>query len=120
MTRSFFPNLLAAAALAVLPAATAAQEAAPELSLEQRMLLRCSAAFALVSAGQAKGNAEALRFPRDEAAYREFFVQAAARVMEETGMGRSAIESAMQREAQDLVDNGSVAQVMPACLSLLP
>ncbi len=105
--------------------AAAPQEAAPEqpavqLSLEHRMLVRCSAAFALVANGQANGQEDALRYPAMAADGQEFFVRASAQVMDEAGLDRAQISAALSAEAQDLWDSGTIDDVMPACLGLLP
>ena len=99
----------------------AAQQAAPTapLSLEQRMLVRCSAAFALVAHGQAGGDAAALAWPALGARGREFFVRASARLIDEAGLDRAALTTAMIEEAQDLGQNGALAAAMPPCLSVL-
>ncbi|MWV28897.1 hypothetical protein [Aurantiacibacter rhizosphaerae] len=111
--------LLAAPVMAI-PAIAAAQTPPPQLNLDQRMLLRCSAAFAMISFGQENGNAEAMQYPTMEKRGREFFVRASARVMDEAGLDRSQIEAALSAEAQDLVDTNTLEEVMPACLTLLP
>ena len=51
---------------------------------------------------------------------REFFVRASAQVMDEAGLDREQISAALSAEAQDLWDSGSLAEVMPVCLGLLP
>jgi len=84
------------------------------------MLLRCSAAFAVVAARQEAGDAEALAFRPLAGPGREYFVRASARVMDEAGLDRAAVSSALQSEARDLVEQGTLAQVMPVCLALLP
>jgi len=109
---------LFALALLAVPAAGFAQ--APQLTLEHRMLLRCSAAFAITANRQASGDAEALTYPALAARGREFFVRASARVMDEAGLDRTAVAQALEAEARDLVANSALAQVMPVCLSLLP
>lgn len=115
------PSVLAIAALALAaPAIAPAQTQPPQLSPDQRMLLRCSAAFALVANGQANGNGEALRYPDMSQRGREFFVRASARVMDEAGLDRAQIAAALSAEAQDLWDKGTLYQVMPVCLTLLP
>ncbi|MDE1467502.1 hypothetical protein [Aurantiacibacter sp. D1-12] len=91
----------------------------PQLSLEQRMLARCSAAFSLVATGQENGNAAALRYPDVRTSGREFFVRSGARLMDETGMSREQLSATLSAEAQDLWDNDTLDEVMPACLSLL-
>ena len=109
---------LAALATALAPIAAAAQ-AAPELSLEQRLLLRCSAAFALVAAAQEKGEPGALRYPSLEIRGREFFVRSAAEVMDAAGLDRAAIDAALTREARDLVASETLEEIMPVCLRAL-
>lgn len=105
---------------ALIAPPVAAQDAVPQLTLEQRMLLRCSAAFALVAEGQANGNAAAQQYPAMAERGREFFVRASARVMEEAGLDRNQISAALSAEAQDIWDNGTLDEVMSPCLALLP
>jgi hypothetical protein len=107
------PLLAAALALQAAPAAP------PNLSQEDRALLRCSAAFALVAEGQAKGNAAAKKWPPVEVRGREFFVRALARLMDATGLDRGGISQLVGAEAQAIWDNGEVEKVMPACLVML-
>ena len=118
MTRLLIPAALAAAFVAA-PLSAQSQDAAP-LSLEHRMLLRCAAGFAIVSHGQDTGNASALAWPRQPEAFREFFVQASARVMRESGLDQQQVAGALQSEAQKLRDEGTLDQIMPVCLDLLP
>ncbi|QZH76502.1 MAG: hypothetical protein JY451_01815 [Erythrobacter sp.] len=96
------------------------QSAPTPLSLEHRMLLRCSAAFATVAQGQANGSAEALVYPDLRENGREFFVSASAQVMDEAGLDREQIAAALATEAQDLRGSETLEQIMPACLALLP
>ena len=84
------------------------------------MMLRCSAAFALVAARQAAGEPDSATFPPMAASGREYFVRASAQVMDEAGLDRAAVSSALETEARDLVEQGTLAQVMPVCLGLLP
>ncbi len=113
-------QLLPILAALMLPAQAGAQSAEPvNLSLEQRMLLRCSAAFAMVAFGQGNGNQEALQYPPMAERGKEFFVLASARVMDEAQLDIAAIEAELSREAQDIWDNGDLPRVMPACLQLL-
>lgn len=109
--------LLAAAALAV-PAA--AQQPQPKpLTLEHRMLLRCSAAFAMVANRQAAGDPAARAWPALGQRGSEFFVRASARVMDEAQLDRVAIAEALTAEARALAEGDALAQVMPACLAAL-
>ena len=100
------------------PASAMAQ--APDLYLEQRMLLRCSAAFALVVHKQAAGDAAAQQYPDLSDRGREFFIRASAQVMDETGLSRDVLAQALRIEAQDLTTTDAVDQVMPVCLTILP
>ena len=111
-------RLAVALTLMLVPAMASAQS--PALSLEHRMLLRCSAAFAIVANRQASGDADALAFPAMGARGREYFVRASARVMDEAGLDRAAVAAALETEAREIMEGGTLAQVMPVCLSLLP
>lgn len=106
------------AALAV-PAAAQVPAAAPQLTLEQSTALRCSAAFAIVAADQAAGNAKALAFPPMAQRGREFFVRASAQLMDEAQVTRADVAALLQTEAQRQRDTGTTAEIMPACLLLL-
>ncbi len=89
------------------------------LSAESNAALRCSAAFALVSYGQANNNEAARQWPDLDERGREFFVRTMAQIMDETGMGREDAARMAQAEAQRLLDSGEIDQVMPACLAML-
>lgn len=105
---------LLAAALALQPAPDA-----PRLSAEQRALLRCAAAIAILAEGQANGNLAAQKWPPVEVRGREFFVRALAQLMDQTGLDRAGISRLISAEAQGLWDRGETEQVMPACLVML-
>lgn len=92
---------------------------AAQLSQENKALVRCSAAFALVSFGQENGNADVQKWPAIDPRGREFFVRALAQVMDDTGMERDAVAGIVQAEAQRLLDEAQVDAVMPACLTML-
>jgi len=107
-----------AAALLTIPA-FAQQPPGPALNVEQRMLLRCSAAFAIVVNQQQAGQAEAGRWPDLSVRGREFFVRSSARLMDETGMDRAQTATLLAQEAQAMVRARQVDQVMPPCLQVL-
>lgn len=113
-------HLAIVSALAFSPALLAAQTPAPQLSLDHRMLVRCSAALAIVAREQENGKPDALRYPALGERGREFFVRASAQVMDEAGLNRDQIEAALLAEAQELRDNQAVDEIMPVCLGLLP
>jgi hypothetical protein len=100
-------------------AAPSFAQPAPQLSLEHKMLLRCSAAFALVANRQAAGDAEALRHPPLGERGKEYFARASARVMDEARLDRAGIAQALEAEARALVQGGELAAIMPVCLSAL-
>lgn len=118
--------ILALPALAALAFAAPALASAPlaaqpqQLSLEHKLLLRCSAAFALVAHGQETNNAAALAYPALGERGREYFVRASALVMDEAGLDREGIAAALSAEAQDMVDRGTLDAVMQVCLPMLP
>ncbi|NCP14721.1 MAG: hypothetical protein GW858_11250 [Sphingomonadales bacterium] len=108
-----------AAALALQPApAPASPEPAP-LSQENRALLRCAAAFALVAQGQAAGDPAAKEWPDLSSRGREFFVRALAQLMDATGADRAGIAALANAEAQALSANAEVQKIMPTCLLML-
>ena len=105
--------------LAAVAMAAPATAQPSRLSLEHKMLLRCSAAFALVATRQAAGDAEALRFPPLAERGKEYFARASARVMDEAHLDRAEIAQALETEARALVQGGGLAAIMPVCLSAL-
>lgn len=104
--------LLAAPLLAQAPAPAPAP-----LTLQQTSALKCSAAFALGAAAQARG--EGRQWPALAARGREYFVRASARIMDETGWGRDLVAVRLGEEARALVAPGALAAAMPPCLLLL-
>ena len=115
MIRRILP-LLAAAMLA-LPA-SAQQAPAPALNLQQNMLLRCSAAFALGQRLQQAGAPEAVGWPPLAAGGREFFVRSSAQLMDEAQLSREQITALLTEASQDLAREGQLAKVMPVCLQV--
>lgn len=113
---SLFAQLLATP----LAAQEVAPTAAPQLSLEQRMLLRCSAAFALAANRQAAGEAWAMELPPLAERGSEFFAVATAQLSDETGVDVPLFEPLLRAEAEALVASGELQQIMPVCLTLLP
>jgi hypothetical protein len=113
-------RILALLAALALAAPVAAQTTAPKpLTLEHRMLLRCSAAFAIVANRQAAGDAAALAWPPLKERGSEFFVRSSARVMDEAHLDRAALAEALAAEARSLAEGDALARIMPACLSAL-
>ena len=123
MTR-LYPFL--AAALLASPA-PAQQAPTRPMSLEQQMLLRCSAAFAIVANEQQRGLASARAYPPLGERGKEFFVRAAARLMDELQLPREEVQARLRAEAETLRGGPSVASeratlldsVMQPCLAAL-
>ena len=91
----------------------------PDISLEDRSLLRCAAAFALITRAQETGDEAALKWPQLDQQGQEFFVRALAQVMDQTGMDRTAIARITEAEAKDIHQSGNLDKIMPACLVML-
>lgn len=112
MIRTILPiGLLASLVLAPVPAI-----AQPQLSLEQRTMLRCSAAFAIVARQQADGRPDARRYPPMDPRGKEFFVRASAQLMDEAKLTREQVQAALLAEARNLSAPAMLDAVMPACL----
>jgi hypothetical protein len=113
------PSLLLAAALALQSSPEAAPPEPAPLAQEDRALLRCAAAFALVARGQAEGEPAAKAWPDLATRGREFFVRALAQIMDTTDRDRAAIAALASAEAEALVAGDELPKVMPACLLML-
>jgi hypothetical protein len=114
---------IAIAAAALLAAPSLAQEAGPPqgpakpLSIQQQAALKCSAAFALGAAAQARG--DATRWPELGLRGREFFVRTSAAIMDETGRSRDQVAAELGEQARVLARDRALAAAMPPCLLLL-
>jgi hypothetical protein len=109
---------LFAALLAICPLAVAAQEA-PRLGLEQKTLLRCSAAFALAANKQESGDRSLGDIPELRARGQEYFVRAVAQLMDQQALDRGAVTALLKAEVADLAEGDALARAMPACLASL-
>lgn len=116
--------------LIAAPAVPLAAQQAPagtSLSLEQRMQLRCSAAFAIVASEQQRGAPGAAAWPPLGERGREYFVRASARLMDELGLGREEVAgllsdevAGLQLAAAEAADPAThVDGVMRPCLTAL-
>lgn len=115
---SAMKKIAAALALAATAPLTA-QEAAPQLDLEQKTLLRCSAAFALAANMQERGDRSLGEIPELRARGQEYFVRAMASLMDRTGLGREAVSALLKTEVGMLAQGDTLAKAMPACLASL-
>ena len=107
------PLLLAAAPLAAQPTA-----GPRPLTAEEQMGLTCASAFAIVAAGQARGEPAMTQYPPLAARGREWFVRLAAQLMDDAGLDRDGVRAAAEAAAAPLRRNG-VGPVMPSCLKAL-
>lgn len=113
-------EILALLIMQAAPSAAVKADPAPTtLSLQDRGLLRCSAALAIVAHGQEIGNEDARRWPEIGTSGQEFFVRALAGLMDRTGLDRDGISALVSAEAQRLWDSGEVDKVMPSCLVMM-
>lgn len=120
-------KLVPLVAFAALLAAPAAAQEAPLFTLEHRMLLRCSAAFAIVAGEQQRGVASAAAYPPLAQRGREYFVRASVRLMDDLALTREQVEANLRSEVQGLQKTARDAaeptayldDVMRPCLSAL-
>jgi hypothetical protein len=109
--------------LALLVAAPAGAQVAPgtglltPLTIQQSTALKCSAAFALGAAMQARGEGRewGVLMPRG----REFMVRTSAQIMDDTGRTCDQVAAELTAQARLLVEPGTLAATMPPCLLLL-
>ncbi len=92
---------------------------AQPLDAAQQGAIRCSAAFALMAQRQAQGDAAALEYPPLAARGQEFFVRSNAQLMDEAGLDRTAIEARLRTEADAILGEGTLHEIMQPCLLLL-
>ena len=117
------PTLLAFA----LVAAPVAAQPLPALSLEQQMLLRCSAAFAIVANEQERGVHSQNTYPPLQQRGREFFVRSGVRLMDELDLSREQVQALVKAEVERLQGASMesddpaayVDSVMRPCLAFL-
>jgi hypothetical protein len=107
---------LMVAALAALVASAASAQEAPALNLEQKTLVRCSAAFALAANLQESGDKSLGEIPELRARGQEYFVRAMAALMDQTGLGREAISALLKAEVGTLAEGDALAKAMPPCI----
>ncbi len=111
--------LIAPFAVASSPLAAQTTDPSPALTMEQSGAVKCSAAFAIVSYRQVNGDEQAIQYGQIDERGREFFVRTLAKLSDETGMDRDAVAEIVTDEAQKLLDEDQIDNVMPACLLML-
>ena len=115
-----------ALAAAMLTAPAAAQEP-PRFTLEQRMLLRCSATFAIVAGEQQRGVPWATAYPPVGERGRKYFASTGAKLMDDLKLPREQVEASMRAEADSIRQAAAQAgdtaayfdTLMRPCLSAL-
>lgn len=93
-----------------------------QLPIEESTAMRCGVAFAVVQGWQERQDPRGKDWPDlVELGGREFFVIAAAKLMDERGIDRATIKALTATEVELMLkDNGEPAKaIMPACLLLL-
>lgn len=112
---------------AALFAAPGAAQQPPAFTLEHRMLLRCSAVFAIVAGEQQRGVAAALAYPPLAERGRKYFAHTGTRLMDDLKLSREQAEASMRAEAEAIRQAATEAPdraayldgVMEPCLSAL-
>ncbi len=121
-------KLISFVALALAAQNAAPQDAEPaitsldQLPIQQATSVRCGVAFALVKGWQERGDPRGNEWPdMVQQGGQEFFVRAAAKLMDEREMEREALTKLMRVESQKMLRNEgeTVKAIMPACLLLL-
>ncbi|MFA7596020.1 MAG: hypothetical protein WCY92_06655 [Novosphingobium sp.] len=120
--RILFLGLLLFAGAAPAAAAEATpplEQARARLTPEHRILLRCSAAFAVNSQQIAQGSADPALPPSLAERGKEYFVRAGAQLMDEAGVAREEIAALLKEEAARLAEPVALAAAMPGCVASL-
>jgi len=118
MISLFLTSLLSVAQPSDQAEPRAQDQPRPQLTSENRAVIRCSAAFAIVGARQGRNDGNS-QWPEISERGREFFVVAMAGMMDEHSLGRQEITKLVRDEAIRLNDAKQVDTVMPACLLML-
>jgi hypothetical protein len=114
-------RLLLAAAIIASPALAADT---PKLDLEQKTLLRCSAAFAIIAYEQGKGVDSALAYPPLAERGKEYFVRAGAQLIDAHQLTHEQVDALYRAEIKHLQDESAtsdkpeefVSALMQSCL----
>lgn len=116
----------AAFALVAMPA-SALRGPLPKLNLAQEAALRCSAVFGLIAYDQQRAAPGAGDYPPLVVRGREFFVRTTARLMDETGASREAVQALLKQRVDELQmgsmkskdPKGFVGRMVTSCRPLL-
>lgn len=126
MNRLSFAVALAACSLAQPAIAAEPHELPtdPQLTLDERTLLRCSAVFAIIAYEQGQGVESALAWPPLAERGKEYFVQAGAKLMEAHHLSDADVTALYRAEIKRLQDESGeaadpqalVTAIMQPCL----
>ena len=120
-------RIILCAALAATPLAAQPTGTLPKLTLAHQTALRCSTAFALVAADQARALPYAAAYPPLAQRGREFFVRSTAKLMDDAVVTRAQVTELTRRSMSDLQAElarapnrvAALGMVMTPCLSIL-
>lgn len=96
-------------ALALIAAPACAADA-PKLTLEQKTMLRCSAAFAIIANEQSRGIASAKAYPPLAERGKEYFVRAGAKLIADHQLTHEQVEALYRTEIKRLQDESFTAK----------
>ena len=100
-------RLILAVALLAAPACAAD---APKLTLEQKTMLRCSAAFAIIANEQSRGIESAKAYPPLAERGKEYFVRTGARLIADHQLTHEQIDALYRSEIKHLQDESATAR----------
>lgn len=113
----FYTALTASLCILIAAPAFAQQgDAASKLTLEDKTLMRCSAAFAMVAWQQDDKAPDGKKYPPLNERGREYFVRAMAEIMDDTGVDRAGITELLRAQMVELAKPGKLDEAMPPCL----
>ncbi|MXO59023.1 hypothetical protein GRI89_05660 [Altererythrobacter salegens] len=110
--------LLASVLLVAASTGVSAQEA-PQLTPDQKVLVRCSAAFSLAANLQEHGDKSLGEIPELRARGMEYFVRAMASLMDSNSLSRAQVSALLKEEIKSLTKDDALARAMPGCLASL-
>lgn len=100
-------RLILAAVLLAAPAFAADE---PQLDLEQKTMLRCSAVFALIAHDQQRGDKDALAWPALSERGKEYFVQASHRLIEAHKLTEAQVDALYRAEIKRLMNESATSE----------
>ena len=98
------------------PAFAQQEDVASKLTLQDKTLMRCSAAFAMVAGQQEDDAPSAKTYPPLDERGREYFVRAIAEIMDDTGVDHAGIIELLRAQMLELAKPGKLDEAMPPCL----